>query len=241
MSGHSKWSKVKHQKAVTDVVKAKAFTKASRAITVAVKEGGGIADVNGNFKLRLAVELARQVNMPKENIERAIAKASGTEGTAVESLVYEAYGPGGSAFIVECLTENRNRTASAVKNIFDHHEGRLANQGAVLFQFKRVGLVYCVVSASFSADDIFASAVECGADDVIVDDEAIEIITPVSSLEHVRTVLEQKGIVIESSEIMYMPGQYMDVSEDIKMAVEGIIEALEEIDDVQEVYTNVRF
>jgi YebC/PmpR family DNA-binding regulatory protein len=142
MAGHSKWSKVKHQKAVTDVIKSKNFTKAGRAIIVAVKEGGGITDPNRNFKLRLAIDLARQVNMPKENIERAIAKASGEQSMNLESLVYEAYGPFGSAFIILCISDNRNRTAAVVKSVLQHHQATLVSPGAVMFQFTQSGESY---------------------------------------------------------------------------------------------------
>lgn len=135
MSGHSKWSKIKHQKAVTDVVKSKKFTKAARAITIAVKEGGGVSDPSGNFKLRLAIEQARQVNMPRENIERAIANAQKGQDHGLESLIYEAYGPHGSAFVILCVTDNRNRTAATVKSVLQHHKSALVAPGAVLFQF----------------------------------------------------------------------------------------------------------
>lgn len=138
MAGHSKWSKVKHQKSVTDQVKAKLFTKASRAITVAVREGGGITDPNQNAKLRLAIEQARAVNMPKENIERAIARAKGAQEQQLESLVYEAYGPEGVAMIITAVTDNRQRTVSALKNILSHHGGTLVGPGGVMFLFQRI-------------------------------------------------------------------------------------------------------
>ena len=137
MSGHSKWSKVKHQKATTDVAKGAAFTKASRAITIAVHEGGGMTDPNANFRLRLAIEKARSVNMPKDTIERAIAKAAGTGGETLEQVTYEGYGPAGVAFLVEAATDNRNRTVSVIKNIFERYGGTLTGPGAVSFLFTR--------------------------------------------------------------------------------------------------------
>ncbi len=137
MSGHSKWSKVKHQKATTDVVKAAAFTKASHAITIAVREGGGVTNPDMNFRLRLAIEKARGANMPKENIQRAITKGTGVGGETIESIFYEGYGPGGVAFIIEAATDNRQRTASAVKNILDRFGGALAGPGSVLFLFSK--------------------------------------------------------------------------------------------------------
>src|SRR3989338_10745888 len=141
MSGHSKWSKVKHQKATTDAVKSRAFTRASRAITVSVKEGGGIADPDKNFRLRLAIEQAKAVNMPKDTIERAIEKGSGAGAAAYENLLYEGYGPGGVAYLVEAATDNHQRTVSEVKHVFDHAGGTLAAPGAVSYQFRRSGVV----------------------------------------------------------------------------------------------------
>ncbi len=137
MSGHSKWSKVKHQKATTDVVKGQAFTKASHAITIAVHEGAGTTNPDMNFRLRLAIEKAREVNMPKDTIERAIAKGKGEEGTGIETVLYEGYGPGGVGFLVEAATDNRQRTSSAIKNIFDQYGGSLAGSGAVSFLFDK--------------------------------------------------------------------------------------------------------
>ena len=141
MSGHSKWSKVKHQKATTDVVKSFAFTKASRAIAVAVKEGGGMTDPNSNFHLRLAIERARAVNMPKENIERAVARAGGSGGAAIEHVTYEGYGPGGVAFLIEAATDNRQRSVSQIKNVLERAGGTLVSPGALNFLFERRGVV----------------------------------------------------------------------------------------------------
>lgn len=137
MSGHSKWSKVKHQKAGTDAVKGAAFTKASRAISVAVKEGGGIIDPEKSFRLRLAIEKARAVNMPKDTIARAMERAGGSGGEVIESVIYEAIGPGGSAFLIEAATANRQRTVSEIKNVLDRHSGKLVSPGAVAYQFQR--------------------------------------------------------------------------------------------------------
>src|SRR3990167_7132942 len=141
MSGHSKWSKVKHQKATTDAVKGAAFTKASRAITIAVREGGGVADPEKNFRLRLAVEKARIVNMPKDNIERAIARAAGGDASVIESVVYEGDGPAGVGLLIEAATDNRQRTVSGVKQVLERAGGRLATPGAVGYQFKRAGVI----------------------------------------------------------------------------------------------------
>lgn len=239
MSGHSKWSKVKHQKATTDAVKAKAFTRASKSITLAVVEGGGIADPAGNFKLRLAIEKAKEVNMPKENIERAIAKGKGEGGERIESLLYEAYGPSGTAFIIEAATENKNRTVSAVKNILEHHGGTLAQQGSVLYQFQHVALLFLPRVQQLSHEEIFNIAAEAGATDVQWYDDAIEIVMDIKSLEKVKTMLEQKGITIEATEIVYQPILGLSVGQDIEQQVEQLLSLLTDVDDVLRVYTNI--
>lgn len=238
MSGHSKWSKVKHQKAVTDVVKAKAFTKASRAITIAVKEGGGIVDPVSNFKLRLAIEKAKDVNMPKENIDRAIAKGKTDGGESIESFVYEAYGPGGVAFIIEAATENKQRTVSHIKNIFEHHEGSLATQGAVLYQFKRVGMIILRRPISMSDDELFTYLLDIGASDVSFYDDVIEIMTDVDQLEDVRQQLSNRSQPSESGELIYVPLIPLEVNTDIIGKIETITDLLVESDDVQKVFTN---
>ena len=162
MSGHSKWSKVKHQKATTDVVKGMAFTKAARAITIAVHEGGGIGDPAHNFHLRLAIEKAREVNMPKDNIERAIEKGMGSGGAQIEQITYEGYGPGGVAILIEAATDNRQRTVSAVKNLLDRAGGSLGSPGAVFYLFKPCGIITVPKTVGF--DMLFEAALSAGAD-----------------------------------------------------------------------------
>jgi YebC/PmpR family DNA-binding regulatory protein len=240
MSGHSKWSKVKHQKATTDAVKAKAFTKASKAITIAVGEGGGITDPAGNFKLRLAIEKAKEVNMPKENIERAIAKGKGEGGEQIELLLYEAYGPSGTAFLIEAATENKNRTVSAVKNILDHHGGTLAQQGSVLYQFQHIAVLLLPKAQPLSTEEIFTVAADSGATDVQWYDNSIEIVTDIPSLEKVKMTLEQKGIAIETTEILYQSTLGLSVSEDIEQQVEQLSSLLTDVEDVLRVYTNIK-
>lgn len=239
MAGHSKWSKVKHQKAVTDVIKGKQFTKASRAITTAVREGGGISDPERNVKLRLAIEQARSVNMPRENIERAIAKASGDKTEIVESLTYEAYGPYGSAFIIECLTENRNRTAASVKSILQHHHGTIAAPGAVLFQFSHLALCVVAVSGRVTHDAVFEAAIAARAKDVYNQEQAVEVTAEPAVLHGLRQSLLDSGLTVVSSEITYIPLQPLALTETEKKEVEEIVVRLEELDDVQSVYTNI--
>ena len=240
MSGHSKWSKVKHQKATTDVVKAKAFTKASRAITVAVREGGGIADPNTNFKLRLAVEKARDVNMPKENIDRAIAKGKGEGEMAIESYLYEAYGPSGSALLIEAATENRQRTVSQVKNVLDRNNGVLATPGSVSYQFVRVAVLVVIITSGLDQDQLFSVAIEHGATDVVFYDDSAEIYAEPKDLEQVRESLLKNALTIDNAEIVYRPTLPMTYSEDVIQHLDQLVEALSDLEDVQRVYTNIQ-
>jgi YebC/PmpR family DNA-binding regulatory protein len=238
MSGHSKWSKVKHQKATTDAVKSRAFTKASRAITVAVREGGGIADPDKNFHLRLAVELARSVNMPKDNIERAIEKGTGTGGAALENLVYEGYGPGGVAYVVEATTDNHQRTGSEVKHQFDRHGGTLATPGAVLYQFHKSGVL--LLSKDGNAfDALLDRVITAGADDLVEREDVFEVYTASTMLDKVKKQLESEGIVIESAEFIMRSATQVAVSDDIRAKNEALMSALESLDDVQHIYTTM--
>jgi len=238
MSGHSKWSKVKHQKATTDAVKSRAFTKASRAITVSVREGGGIADPDKNFRLRLAVEQAKAVNMPKDTIERAIEKGAGSGAAAFENLLYEGYGLGGVAYLVEAATDNHQRTASEVKHVFDHAGGVLATPGAVSYQFKRSGVV--LVSKELRTFDmIFEAALSAGADDVIEVDDVFEVYTKAAQLSNVKQQLESKGISIEHTGFIMKADITVKPDPGIRQKNELLVEALESLDDVQNVYTTM--
>lgn len=236
MSGHSKWSKVKHQKAVTDVAKAAAFTRASRAITVAVKQGGGSGDPSINFRLRLAIEKARSVNMPKENIERAIEKAS-TNATDIMEECYEGYGPYGVAFYIEAATDNPNRTVSFIKQALEHAGGSMASPGAVSYLFERRGLI--LIPATVAADAVFEQAVEAGAQDVITYDEEYAVYTYPEQLIHVRQALEAQGMPISSCMLVMEPNSPILLSDDAKNEqIDALIAKLEEMDDIQKVYTN---
>lgn len=239
MAGHSKWSKVKHQKAVTDVVKAKAFTQASRGITIAVKEGGGITDPQSNFKLRLAIQKAKEVNMPKENIDRAIAKGKGGEQNQLESCVYEAYGPQGVAFLIEAATENKTRTVSQIKNIFDHHEGSLAAPGSVVYQFKKVGIILLKRPLPLSDDELLEYCIEIGAKDITFFDQEVEVLCEADQFERLLQQLQTKTIPIDSSEIVYIPSIPLHITESIQAKIDTIVDLLQELDDVQRVYTNI--
>lgn len=238
MSGHSKWSKVKHQKATTDVVKSFAFTKASRAIAVAVREGGGITDPNMNFHLRLAVERARDVNMPKENIERAIARGVGEGAASIDQITYEGYGPGGVAVLIEAATTNRQRIVSQIKNVLERAGGTLASPGAVRFQFNRRG-VLTVPKQGIAFDALLTAAIEAGADDVVETTDFFEVYTQDATLPAVKQSLEVSKIAIENTARIMHPTTPMAGDDALRAKTDDLVTALEELDDVQSVFTNL--
>lgn len=238
MSGHSKWSKVKHQKAVTDAVKGQAFTKASRAISISVREGGGITDPEKNFRLRLALELARAVNMPKDNIERAIAKASGGEGAAIESLLYEAYGPGGVAFLIQAATDNRQRTVSQVKNIVEKAGGNMASPGSVSFLFTSTGIL-TVAKEGHPLDRMLELGIVAGADDVVEAEDVFEMYSAAAHLHSLREALLGQGITVDNTQIIMKATMPIDPEPTIRKRADALAAQLEELEDVQQVYTNL--
>ena len=235
MSGHSKWSKVKHQKATTDAVKSSFFTRASRGITVAVKEGGGIGDPDKNFRLRLAIEFARSVNMPKENIERAIERAKGSDSGTLDTVVYEGYGPGGVALLVVAATDNHQRTSANVKHRFDHAGGSIASPGAVSYQFQKRGLLL-VDKSGKSLDEMVDLAIMAGADDVVEKDDVFEVYTKATDLFSVKSALD---LPINHAAIIMHPNLLVSVTDEIRSAIEGLVDILESDEDVQEVYSNM--
>jgi YebC/PmpR family DNA-binding regulatory protein len=236
MSGHSKWSKVKHQKATTDGMKAAAFTKATRGITIAIKEGGGVTDPNQNFHLRLAIEKAHSVNMPKENIRRAIDKAKVGEAEGIHSVVYEAYGPFGVALYIEAVTDNINRTVSFLKQLLEHSGGSMATPGAVAYLFDRRG-VMCIPK-NIPYDTILMYGLDLGADDVVEKEDVFEVYTRPEDMFGIKKKLEEKNVPINSSSIVMQPKSGMTLPPDKQDILDGLIERLEESDDVQRVFTN---
>lgn len=238
MSGHSKWSKVKHQKAVTDASKGRLFTKAAQAITLAVAEGGGVSDPNFNFRLRLAMEKAKAVNMPKENIGRAVERAQGSGSAALEKVVYEGYGPAGIALIIEAATDNRQRTVSQIKNVLERCGGNLAAQGAVAYLFKYRGVI-TVPKNTLVFDDLLNLAIDVGAEDVQEKADLFEIYTPASELHRIFEQLSQKGLIPENSSLIYYPQNTLALDVPTSAKIEQLINNLEELDDVQNVYTNL--
>jgi YebC/PmpR family DNA-binding regulatory protein len=236
MAGHSKWSSIKHQKGAKDAKRGALFTKLARAIQVAAKEGGG--DPEGNAALANAIQKAKDASMPKDNIERAIAKGTGadSDADAFETVVYEGYGPSGVAFLVEALTDNRNRTGSEVRHIFSKHGGSLGEPGSVAWQFEKKGTVL-VDAERYSEDDLMA-AIDAGAEDVAQDENVWEIVTAPSDLQEVRIVLEGAGVELQSAELTMRPTTQVELDEDGAGKVLRLIEALDDQDDVNAVHAN---
>jgi YebC/PmpR family DNA-binding regulatory protein len=237
MSGHSKWSTIKHKKAATDARKGAIFTKMAREIAVAAKEGGG--DPTANFRLRLAVQKAREVNMPADNIDRAIKRGTGEQGgVQYEELRYEGYGPGGVAIMVDVLTDNRNRTASEIRSIFTRHGGNVAEQGSVGWIFKRQGVILAD-PAGKDPEELALAVIELGATDVQVSDGQLEVETEPDDFEKVREGLQKLGARIVSAELTMTPSQTVPVTEDGDAStLLRLMEALEDSDDAQQVYAN---
>jgi YebC/PmpR family DNA-binding regulatory protein len=238
LSGHSKWSSIKHKKGAADVKRGKLFSKLSRAIIVAAKEGGG--DPANNLALQNAIEKARSYSMPKDNIDRAIAKGSGADADAstFETVVYEGYGPEGVAVIVEALTDNRNRTASDVRHLFSKHGGNLGATGAVAWQFERRGLVV-VPAEGVDEDELFLAAADGGAEDIERDGDVFQITSAPEALAEVRTAVQGAGFAIESAELSMIPKVTVAVEDEAKARqVVRLVEGLEDNDDVQDVYAN---
>ena len=238
MSGHSKWSSIKHKKGAADAKRGQLFSKLSRAIIVAAREGG--PDPAGNLALQNAVEKARSYSMPKENIERAIAKGSGADADAAafEPIVYEGYGPSGVAVLVEALTDNRNRTASEVRHVFTKNDGNLGTSGAVAWLFERRGVVL-VAADGADEDELTLAAAEGGADDVSRDGSSFQVTSAPESLPTVREAVEAAGFVIESAELTMVPKTTVEVEdESAAKKILRLMDALEENDDVQDVFSN---
>jgi YebC/PmpR family DNA-binding regulatory protein len=240
MSGHSKWATIKRAKGATDAKRGQLFTRLARAIVMAAREGGGNPD--SNFSLRLAIEKARGANMPKDNIERAISRATGAGDDAInfEELVYEGYGPAKVPMLIKVATDNRNRTLGDVRKALSKAGGMLGEAGSVGWQFNRKGVITIEKSTGANFDKVFELALEAGAEDIKENDEQIEVITEVESLRAVRDALNGAKISIGSAEISYLPTTAADISDDDMGRVANVIEVLEELDDVQQVYTNIQ-
>jgi YebC/PmpR family DNA-binding regulatory protein len=236
MSGHSKWSTIKHKKGKADQARGAAFSKLIREITTAARIGGG--DVNANPRLRTAVDSAKAINMPADNVDRAIKKGTGElPGVTYEETIYEGYGPGGVALLIRALTDNKNRSTAEVRHVFDKYGGSMGSAGSVAWQFKPQGLI--VVSKEKAEEDaVLTAALEAGADDVQTEASAYSILTPIAAFEKVKKQLKDAGIPSESAELTMVAANSVKLSEQEAPKVLKLIEMLEELEEVQQVYDN---
>ena len=231
MSGHSKWATTKRQKAVVDAKRGALFTKIGNQIAIAARQG---TDPSMNPSLAMVLDKARHANMPKANIERAIARAADKSSAALIEETYEAYGPGGVGIVIEVATDNKNRTMPEVRHTLDKNGGRMADPGSVMFQFERKG----VIVISEKGEDALMAALEAGAEDASEEDDGIEIITPASDLMKVRNSLKEAGLTITSAELQYVPTNYIPVEGESAEKLEKLLSAIDNLDDVTNVYTN---
>ncbi len=239
MSGHSKWANIKHQKGAADAKRGSMFTKLTREIMIAVKEGG--SNPEGNFRLRLAIQKARDYNMPLDNIDRAIKKGSGELGGAgLADVTLEGYGPSGTAILVQALSDNRNRTIQDVRNIFARHGGSLGGSGSVAWLFDSKGVIMVKI-AGMDADELELYAIDAGAEDVKVEGDLMEVYTQPHDLEKVKTALEQKKLTLDSVELSMQPKTLVQLDEKAALQTMKLLEKLEEVDEVQNVSSNADF
>jgi YebC/PmpR family DNA-binding regulatory protein len=237
MSGHSKWAQIKRQKGANDAKRGQLFTKLGREITIAARDGGG--DPVANFRLRLAVQKARENNMPMENIDRAIKRGTGGgEGAALEEITYEGYGAGGAAIMVQAMTDNRNRAAGDIRSVFSRNGGNLGESGCVAWIFDSKGVI-SIDPGEMDPDELALMAIDAGAEDVQVEDGSVEVYTEPSEMEKVRQSLEQSKLAINNAEVSLVPKTTLDADARTTAQVMRLIERLEELDDVQRVYANV--
>ncbi len=237
MSGHSKWSTIKRKKAANDAKRGALFTRLAREITIAAREGGGDAEIN--FALRLAIDRAKANNMPKDNIERAVRRGTGEdkEGAELEQILYEGYAPHGIALLIDVVTDNRNRSVADIRHVLSRSGGNLADVGSVSWQFRRVAY-FAFPAESNKVDEIFDLAVDAGADDVIIEDD-IEIIAPIEAFKEISDRLLEAGVKPAESTLRMLPNTMVELSAERALKVMGIIEELEDLMDVQNVYSNL--
>lgn len=239
MSGHSKWSTIKRQKGAADAQRGQLFTKLSKEIILAAKAGG--ADPSANLRLRLAVTKAREANMPADNIKRAIDRATGAgAGEDIQEIVYEGFGPAGTAVIVEAATANRNRTVAEVRNVFSRAGGNLGESGSVSWNFENRGVI-SITPDGKDADEVALYAIDAGAEDVSVGSDSIEVYTQPTDLEAVRKALEDNGVAVANAETAYVPKTTVQLDEKEAIQALRLVEKLESLDDVQKVYFNAEF
>ncbi len=240
MSGHSKWANIKRKKAKVDEAKGATFSRLTKDVASAARQGGGNPDTN--FKLRLAIAKAKEQNVPTANIERAILRATGQmQGVTYEEGIYEGYGPGGAALLLEILTDNRNRTAGEVRHLFSRHGGTLSESGSVLWMFEQKGRLSVPKSAALSEEALLEAVLEAGGEDLGGDDEEWEVITAADTLDVVHRALEDAGITIDAASLVRVPSTTVEVLGPDQDRLLRLMELLEEHDDVQRVYTNALF
>ena len=242
MSGHSKWSTIKHQKGAADAKRGVLFTKLSRDIALAVRDGGGV-DPDMNFKLRLALDRAKSNNMPQDSITRAIKRGSGegSDGESLEQVTYEGYGPGGGAILLQAVTTNRNRTAAEVRSAFNRGGGNLGESGCVAWNFELRGVVTIDIDDEERAEELGLLAIDAGAEDIEVDEGVLEIYSPIESLQDVQKTIESEGVALRSAEMSMVPKATIALGDREAEQTLRLLDALEDLDDVQKAFTNADF
>ncbi|MFA5926118.1 MAG: YebC/PmpR family DNA-binding transcriptional regulator [Parcubacteria group bacterium] len=238
MSGHSHWAGIKHKKAAQDAKRAGVFTKVARIVTLAAKEGGG--DPATNFKLRLAIDQARSVNMPKDNVDRAIKRGTGElkDAAAIEEVIYEAMAPGNISMLIKVATDNKNRTLSELKAVFNKTNVKMVPSGSFKHLFRQVGTIYTATNND-NANEIELAAIDAGAVDTIFQGEMLQIITDPRDLKEIKDNLEKKEIKIDNAGLIFVPVSPIEINEETKIDYEKLLEKLDELDDVQEIYDNL--
>ncbi len=244
MSGHSKWATIHKQKSVTDAKRGAVFTKLARNITLAAREKGG--DPEMNTSLRTAIEKAKEFNMPKDNIDRAIKKGTGElEGARIEEIIYEGFGPEGTALIIKCLSDNKNRTVANIRHILTKANGRLGEINTVMWMFEEKGVIRFLASALFEKgidrENFELEIIDAGAEDIKDEDDIVEVYTSAQNFQSVKEAIEKKQVKLESSEIEWIAKNDVEVGDETKEKVENLLEALDDDEDVNEVYTNIKF
>jgi len=242
MSGHSKWSTIKHQKGAADAKRGVLFTKLSREIALAVREGGGV-DPDMNFKLRLALDRAKSNNMPQDSISRAVKRGSGegSEGESLEQVTYEGYGPGGGAILLQAVTTNRNRTAAEVRSAFNRGGGNLGESGCVAWNFELRGVVTVDIEDEERAEELGLLAIDAGAEDIQIDEGVLEIYSPIESLQDVQKSVAAENVTVRSAELSMVPKTTIELADKEAEQTLRLLDTLEDLDDIQKAFTNADF
>ena len=242
MSGHSKWSTIKHQKGAADAKRGALFTKLSREIALAVREGGGV-DPDMNFKLRLALDRAKSNNMPQDSISRAVKRGSGegSDGESLEQVTYEGYGPGGGAILLQAVTTNRNRTAAEVRSAFNRGGGNLGESGCVAWNFELRGVVTVDIDDEDRAEELGLLTIDAGAEDIQMDEGVLEIYSPIESLQDVQKAVEAENVAVRSAELSMVPKTTIELADKEAEQTLRLLDVLEDLDDIQKAFTNADF